>query len=191
MKTIGDVRIQSRQLIHKLVRSNKVELDDIRYIKYGTGSFPDKITTYTDPADGKEKTKRTPYQKDDIFIIFDVRFLPGIGGEVIGNSYRSHLPIELIINIYGDEAEDEVQYMIAQMSTFRFRNWLRKQGFSIKSEPNFEALDGRENMEWWIRRRAVFELNTEQIITYSDNDGLFGEFDEATTNVDVLEEGDM
>ena len=188
MKTIGNIRITSRELINRLVRRNKIEKNDIRFIKGGTGTFPTKITTYTDPNDQRQKTKTTPYSKDDLFIIYEVELMPAIGAEVIGDTYRSHLPFKIIFNIYGDESDDELQYMIAQMSTFEFRNWLRKKGLSLESEPDYQILDGRENLEWWIRRRVELNMNTEQKINYSKDNLPYAEFDEIEENIEIINE---
>lgn len=177
MKTIGQLKTTCREFIYRITRHDKIELNDIRSIKYETGTMPRKLVSYVDPIDGVTKQKESPYLNDDEFIIFDVIIRANKVSEYIGDQYRSLMPFTLIINIYGDEAADELEYMMANLTTFRTKTFLYNNGISIEKEPDeFQPLDGKENGIWWIRRRIEIELNTEQVIELSEND-LYDEFD--------------
>jgi len=175
MITISDLKITSRQFINLITRNAKIELNDIRTLKYETGVMPRKLVSYVDPNDNLTKQKETPYLNDDEFVIFDVIVEPTISGEVITiddkETYKSHMPFTLIINIYGDEASDELQYMMSRISTFSARHFLLANGISIAKEPNdWQVLDGKENGLWWIRRRVEIHMNAEQTIDISDDE---------------------
>lgn len=187
MTTIGELRIACRELLYRLVRQDKIQLNDIRYIKHDTGTMPRKLTNYVGD-DGLTKLKETPYLVTDEFIVFDVLISKNIAGELINNNYVSHMPFTLVVNIYGDEVQDELQYMLAKMSSFIVRDWLRKKKISLKSEPtSWDELDGKENGTWWKRRRFVLEMNTQQSIEYSQDD--FPLMDEIDFTLEVLEGG--
>jgi len=191
MITISDLKITTRQFINMITRDAKIELNDIRTLKYETGVMPRKLVSYVDPNDSLTKQKETPYLNDDEFVIFDVIVKPTKAGEVIGDEYKSHMPFVLIVNIYGDEASDEVQYMMSRISTFTVRNFLTLNGISIEKEPNdWQVLDGKENGLWWVRRRVEILMNTEQSIDISDPTGS-GEFDTIDTHVDNIEGVDV
>lgn len=190
MVTVSQLKAISRQLIYLLTRHDKIELNDIRTIKYETGTMPRKLVSYVDPNDGLTKQKETPYLNDDEFIIFDILVRAHIVSEYVGDQYRSMMPFTLIINIYGDEASDELQYMTSLLTTFQIKNYLYANGISLVKEPDeFQVLDGKENGTWWIRRRIELEFNTEQVIDLLHTD-LYSEFDTAQGNVTNLKDGE-
>jgi len=191
MITISELKITTRQFINMITRNTKIELDDIRTLKYETGVMPRKLVSYVDPNDNLTKQKETPYLNDDEFVIFDVIVKPTKAGEVVGDQYKSHMPFVLIVNIYGDEASDEVQYMMSRISTYAVRHFLIMNGISIEKEPNdWQVLDGKENGLWWVRRRVEILMNTEQSIDISDPTNT-GEFDTFETHVDNIEGVDV
>jgi len=182
MITISQLKTITRQLIYKITRNNKIELNDIRSIKFDTGVMPRKLISYID-VDGLTKQKESPYLNDDEFIIFDVIIRANKVSEYINNEYRSHMPFTLIINIYGDESPDEVEYMMSRLTSFQVKNYLYSNGISIEKEPEeFQILDGKENGIWWIRRRIEIQMNTEQVIDLSDLE-LYDEFDSVEGNI--------
>lgn len=188
MITISQLKTISRQLIYRLTRHEKIELNDIRNIKYDTGVMPRKLVSYIDPNDGLTKQKETPYLNTDEFIIFDVLIKANKVSEYVGTQYKSHMPFTLIINIYGDEAADELEYMMSLLTSFGVKSYLYENSISIKEEPEeFQILDGKENGIWWIRRRIEIELNTEQVIDMNTTD-LYDEFDSVVTNLSNLKE---
>lgn len=179
MITISQLKTIARQLIYNVTRHDKVELNDIRTIKYETGTMPRKLVSYVDPNDGLTKQKETPYLNDDEFILFDVVIKANKVSEYIGDQFRSLMPFTLIINIYGDESADELEFMMANLTTFSTKTFLYANGISIEKEPDeFQVLDGKENGIWWIRRRIEIEMNTEQVIDLNPVD-LYTEFDSA------------
>lgn len=186
MVTISQLKVFSKELIYMITRSNKIERNDIRLIKYETGTFPRKLIEYVDPNDGLTKYKETPYVNSDEFIIFDVIIDANLVSEVVNEQFRSHMPFSLIINIYGDEAADELANMMAKLSTFTVRNYLYQNGISLKEEPSeFQVLDGKENGIWWIRRRIEIKMNTEQVIDLFAEE-IREEFDNIEENVERL-----
>jgi hypothetical protein len=186
MIPISQLKIMSRELIDMITRSNKIEKSDIRLIKYETGTFPRKIIQFTDPNDGLQKFKESPYLNGDLFILFDVIVDANLVSEVVDNKFKSHMPFTLIVNLYGDEASDELNFMMAKLSTFKIRNFLYQNGVSLKEEPtDFQVLDGKENGNWWIRRRIEIKMNMEQVIDLSLND-LYQEFDTVEENIERL-----
>lgn len=177
MITTSQLKIIGRQFIHLITRDSKIELDDIRSIKYNTGVMPKKLISYVDPNDGLTKRKETPYLNDDEFVIFDLIVDANKASEYIGTEYKSLMPFTLIVNIYGDEAHDELQYMMAKLTSYRAKQFLYSNGISIVKEPTeWQVLDGKENGTWWIRRRIEIEFNTEQTIDLLQTD-LYDEFD--------------
>lgn len=185
MITSGELAIICREFIHMITRKDKIQLDDIRYFKSGTGTFPHKLTNYTDES-GITRRKTTPYLNTDEFILFDVLMLKNIAGEFINDNYVSHLPFTLIINLYGDDVQNELQYMMSKLTRFKTKEFLRKNKISIKEEPKeWEVLDGKENGSWWIRRRVEINFNAHQVIENDDNDSLY-EFDDIQINVETL-----
>lgn len=161
MKTIFQIREFSRRLIFELVDKDKVKLDDILYLKSLEGNFPRKLVG----------DKEVPYMHDDIFILFDVITTGNIDPEHINDSYRSLLPYNIIVNIYGIEAENIIQYMIYKLRLNKTFDFLYLHNTSILNLPEeAEVLDGIENNQYWIRRRLVLEMNTIQEIIITDND---------------------
>lgn len=186
MITISQLKIMSRELIDMITRTNKIEKNDIRLIKFETGTFPRKIIQFTDPNDGLQKFKESPYLNADLFILFDLIADANLVSEVVKNQFRSHMPFTLIINLYGDEASDELAFMMAKLSTFKVRNFLYQNGISLKEEPTeFQVLDGKENGNWWIRRRIEIKMNMEQVVDLNSNE-LYQEFDTAKENIERL-----
>lgn len=208
MITDGDLRILSRTLIRLLTRRNKVQLDDIRYAKNNEGMFPRKIVRtdkdgkvyrespsqlfadlYELDAINKSNTvelKETPYQRTDLFIIFDNQTMPNIISEVIDGELNTVMPFNLIINIYGDESADELQYMLSKMYNYKVTDWLRINKMSILREPNeWQILDGRENNIWWKRRRVVFELNIHQRFDTEEDDKEL-DIENIVSNLEVI-----
>ena len=187
MITISDLKITSRLFLNLITRDTKIELDDIRTLKYETGVMPRKLVSYVDPDDGLTKQKETPYLNDDEFVIFDVIVKPTIAAEVEGETYTSHMPFIIIVNIYGDEASDEIQYMLSKISTYTVRQFLLTNGMSIQKEPNdWQILDGKENGLWWVRRRVEILMNAEQSIDLTDST-LNGEIDTIDPNLENIE----
>lgn len=186
MVTTSQLKIICRQFINNITRSNKVQLNDIRSIKYDTGVMPRKLVSYVDPNDGLTKQKETPYLNDDEFIIFDLLVRGNKVSEYVGDQFRSHMPFTLIINIYGDEAADELEYMMAMLTSFSSKQYLYANGISIQKEPDdFQILDGKENGIWWIRRRIEIEMNVEQVIDLSE--GVSNtEFDTIEENKELI-----
>ena len=169
MITIGELKILSRTFLNMITRDDKIELNDIRTIKYETGVMPRKLVSYVDDNDGLTKQKETPYLVTDEFVLFDVIVKPLIASEVVGDDFKSHMPFTIVVNLYGDEVSDELQYMMAKISTFTVRHFLSTSGLSIEKEPNdWQVLDGKENGLWWIRRRIEILMNAEQTIDISD-----------------------
>jgi hypothetical protein len=190
MITITELKVISRQFLHMISRQNKLQLNDIRSIKYDTGTFPRKIVSYVDPNDGLTKQKETPYVNDDEFIIFDVIVKSNIASEVINDTFKAHMPFLLVVNIYGDEASDEIQFMMSKISTYTVRRFLNDYGVSIKEEPkDFEVLDGKENGTWVVRRRFEVNFNIEQSIQLSSNQTSI-EFDDVTFSIDEATRSD-
>lgn len=186
MITIGQLRTVSRLFLNLITRDTKIKLDDIRFLKFGTGVMPQKLIKSTDPVTNITTTKEVPYLNDDEFIIFDVIVKNNIASEVVNDQFKSHMPFTLIVNIYGDEASDELQYMMSRISNFSVRHYLTKSGFSIEKEPDdFQVLDGKENGIWWVRRRIEINLNTEQSIDISSTDGTY-EFDTVEHDTKIL-----
>jgi len=186
MVTISQLKVLSKELIYMITRSNKIERNDIRLIKYETGTFPRKLIDYIDPNDGLTKYKETPYVNSDEFVIFDVIIDANLVSEIVNEQFKAHMPFSLIINIYGDEATDELAHMMAKLSTFTVRNYLYQNGVSLKEEPTeFQVLDGKENGTWWIRRRIEIKMNTEQTIDLFPEE-LYEEFDTVEENVERL-----
>lgn len=191
MITISQLKTISRQFIYNITRHDKIELNDIRSIKFETGTMPRKLVTYIDPSDGLPKQKESPYLNDDEFILFDVIIKGNKVSEFVGDDYKSLMPFSLIINIYGDEAADELEYMMAHLTSYRSKNFLYSNGISIEREPEeFQVLDGKENGVWWIRRRIELDMNTEQTITLDSYD-TSDEFDSVTANTNNLGEVDV
>jgi len=187
MITISDLKITSRLFLNLITRDTKIELNDIRTLKYETGVMPRKLVSYVDPDDGLTKQKETPYLNDDEFVIFDVIVKPTIAAEVEGETYTSHMPFIIIVNIYGDEASDEIQYMLSKISTYTVRQFLLTNGMSIQKEPNdWQILDGKENGLWWVRRRVEILMNAEQSIDLTDST-LNGEIDTIDPNLENIE----
>lgn len=186
MVTISQLKVFSKELIYMITRSTKIERNDIRLIKYETGTFPRKLIEYIDPNDGLTKYKETPYVNSDEFVIFDVIIDANLVSEIINEQFKSHMPFSLIINIYGDEAADELAHMMAKLSTFTVRNYLYQNGISLKEEPSeFQVLDGKENNIWWIRRRIEIKMNTEQVIDLFAEE-LREQFDTVEENIEKL-----
>jgi len=187
MVTISQLKIICRQLIYDLTRHDKVELNDIRTIKYETGVMPRKLVSYIDPIDGLAKQKEIPYLNDDEFVIFDVLIKANKVSEFVNGQFKSHMPFTLIVNIYGDEAANELEYIMSRLTSFKIKNFLYANGISIEKEPDeFQVLDGKENGLWWIRRRIEIHLNTEQVIDLESED-LHHEFDSAEATIDEIE----
>jgi hypothetical protein len=190
MITITELKVISREFLRMITRQNKLQLNDIRSIKYETGTMPRKLVSYIDPNDGLTKQKETPYVNDDEFIIFDVIVKSNIASEVIDNTFKSHMAFLLAVNIYGDEASDEIQFMLSKISTYKVRKFLLDNKISIKEEPkDFEILDGKENGYWWIRRRFEINFNVEQSIQLPSSE-TSTEFDDATFSIDEATRSD-
>jgi hypothetical protein len=190
MITITELKVISREFLRMITRQNKLQLNDIRSIKYETGTMPRKLVSYIDPNDGLTKQKETPYVNDDEFIIFDVIVKSNIASEVIDNTFKSHMTFLLAVNIYGDEASDEIQFMLSKISTYKVRKFLLDNKISIKEEPkDFEILDGKENGYWWIRRRFEINFNVEQSIQLPSSE-TSTEFDDATFSIDEATRSD-
>lgn len=177
MITISQLKTICRQYIYKIVRHDKIELNDIRNIKFETGTMPRKLVSYIDPNDGLTKQKETPYLNNDEFILFDVLIRANKVSEYVGDHYRSLMPFTLVVNIYGDESPDELEYMMAHATTYSSKMFLYNNNISIEKEPDeFQILDGKENGIWWVRRRIEFNFNTEQDIKMLGEE-LYNEFD--------------
>jgi len=165
MITTGQLRIFATDFIKKLVRSDVVNSDDIRWLKSGNGVFPRKYV-WAGEVNNSE-FKETPYSPEDTFILFDILQGKNQAAERIGDIVYSQLPFTIIINVYGKAAEDELQHMLHSIHTYGVKLWLQSKKVSLVWEPeDFQILDGRENASWWIRRRFELKLNTQQEIEY-------------------------
>lgn len=188
MITTGQLRVFAKDFIGKLVDTDVVNLDDIRWLKSGNGIFPRKMIWAG--AVGASEFKETPYSPNDTFILFDILQDNNIASERIGDRVYSHLPFTMIINIYGSASEDQVQYMLASLHTYGTKLWLTSQKISLTWVPDdIQILDGRENASWWIRRRFELKLNTQQDIEYNSGLENGDEIDQVVRNVRFVNEG--
>ncbi len=181
MVKISQLRSVCRQFLYNITRHDKISLNDIRLIKYGTGVMPRKLIALdTDSS----KFKEVPYLNDDEFIVFDIIVNANTVSEYVGDQFRSLMPFTLVVNIYGDESSDELQYMMSRLTSFQAKNFLYSNGISIEKEPDeIQILDGKENGIWWVRRRVEIRLNTEQVINLTDID-MYHEFDTIEENIE-------
>lgn len=194
MITDGQLRIIARIFLDMLTRKDKLSIDDIRYLKSGQGVFPTKTVRYdntstvykpiidydkefTDEYDKiVEKTERIreiPYSAEDLFIIFQIQTKSNEAVEYRNDTIASLLPFDIIVNIYGNESPDELQYMLMRIHSDDVRSWLVDRNISIMSDPtDIAELDQIENQSWWIRRRFVLPMNMEQTLLMKDNSSV-------------------
>src|SRR5690606_38703844 len=157
--TTGQLRIQIKELI-KIISPNYIGNNDIRYLKNEEGTFPRKIVV--SPTNMND-VKEVPYTPQDTFILFDLIVEPFIDPEIINNRYKALLPFRVPINIYGNNSDNVIQEMIIKLRSAEFRNQLRMRKLSLQYEPtDYTVLDGRENNNWWIRRRIELRFNIQQ-----------------------------
>lgn len=169
MRTSGEIRIFAKKFIEQITRKEIVQREDIRWIKDRNGQFPLKFVWDGLPGDVNSTFKETPFSPNDTFVLFDVIEEKNMASEVIGSGVRSTLPFRIVINIYGNDSPNEVQYLLASLHKFVVRNWLAANKAMITEEPtNFDILDGRENAQWWIRRRVEIRMNMVQEITWEE-----------------------
>ncbi len=188
MITTGQLRIFAKDFIGKLVDTDVVELDDIRWLKSGNGIFPRKMIWAGEV--GNSEFKEETYSPNDTFILFDILQNKNIASERIGEIVYSHLPFTLIINVYGNASEDQVQHMLASLHTYGTRLWLQGQKITLKWVPeDIQVLDGRENASWWIRRRFELHLNTQQEIEYESGIEGGDDINLIARHVDFVDEG--
>lgn len=187
MITTGQLRILAVDIIRKITRTDIIQDSDIRYLKTGNGIFPRKMIWYGTEED--LQFKESPYLPSDTFILFDILQEKNIGAEPVGEKIQSLLPFKLIVNIYGEACEDEVQYMLARIHRFDVKAWLQQNKVSLKYEPTeFIVLDGRENATWWKRRRLEIFFNTQQEIEYYDDDNTIDDINSIKRNVRIIKE---
>lgn len=188
MITTGQLRIFVKDFIRKITRPDIVQADDIRYIKSGNGVFPRKMVWYgTAP---NLTFKETPFLPNDTFVLFDALQDVNKATEVLDTKIKSHLPFKIIINIYGENCEDEAQYLIASLHKYDVIFWLQKNKMSLVWVPEESTvLDGRENATWWKRRRIELKMNTQQEIDYySTEDTAVDDINLIVRNVRVSRE---
>ena len=187
MITTGQLRIFAKDFIRKISRPDIVQDDDIRYLKSGNGVFPRKFVWYGE-VDNRT-FKETPYLPDDTFILFDVLEEKTKANEVIGGKIYSQLPFKMIINVYGNNCEDEVQYMLAAIHRYDVKYWMQRNGITMTRETeDFQVLDGRENATWWKRRRFEIMFNTQQQIDYYIDDDKIDDIERIPKNVVIIKE---
>ena len=139
MITTGQLRIFATDFIKKLVRSDVVNSDDIRWLKSGNGVFPRKYV-WAGEVNNSE-FKETPYSPEDTFILFDILQGKNQAAERIGDIVYSQLPFTIIINVYGKAAEDELQHMLHSIHTYGVKLWLQSKKVSLVWEPeDFQIL---------------------------------------------------
>lgn len=171
MKTSGDIRIFANTFIGKLVRPDKISREDIRWVKDKNGQFPLKFVWDGKPGAQGSTYKEIPYLLDETFIVFDVIEEKNIASERIGNKITSKLPFRIIINVYGADSPAEIQYMMAKLHTFGIRSWLWANKAVIDSEPSdIIILDGRENAQFWIRRRIEIPMSMVQEFEWEEDE---------------------
>ena len=129
MISISQLRVFSRLFLNMITRDDMIKIDDIRYVKDGSGTMPTRLINEVNGT-----TKEVPYLNDDEFIVFDVIVNNNIASEVIDGKFKSHMPFTIVVNIYGDSSSDELQHMMSRISTFSVRNYLRKNNMSIMKE---------------------------------------------------------
>lgn len=174
MITVGYLRQVARELIWQLVDKNKMQYDDIRYVKGNGGVFPSRFVKHINPTTGKEEVKATPYlSESDTFVLFDVEPKDNIASEPFNEGVGSMWSFNLIINVYGRDSDYIIQYISAVLHAYSVKSWLLDQNISLMQIPSKpDLLDGFENNEWWIRRKLVLEMNISQIITLDGGDDL-------------------
>lgn len=187
MRTTGEIRILARNFIRTITDSKIIQDDDIRYLKSQNGVFPLKMV-WSGGSPGQGDFKETPYVPNDTFILFDVVNGKNTVQETIANKTTSRLPIKLIVNIYGEHAEDVVQYMLSRLFQYDVKAWLVAHKFSLTHEPEEVAiLDGRENAQWWKRRRIEFDLNIHQEFVIDEEVMFDYEINEIISTVEEVE----
>lgn len=191
MITDGQLRIISRIFLSLITRNNKLNIDDIRYLKSGQGVFPTKtqrydssssiikpiidydkdfVEEYTSLVEKTVQIKEIPYTAEDLFIIFQIQTKSNESVEYRDDTIASLLPFDIIVNIYGNESPDELQYMLMRIHSDDVRSWLTDRNISIMSDPtDIVELDQIENQSWWIRRRFVLPMNIQQTLLVKDD----------------------
>lgn len=170
MVTTGKLRVFAVDFIKKVTRPSVVQRDSIRWIKDKNGQFPMKFIWNGVPGMEGSTFKEAPFAPSDTFILFDVIEEKNIASEKIKDAIVSQLPFKVIINIYGDNAPDELQYLLSNLYKYEVRYWLQGLKISLTSEPSdIVILDGRENASWWIRRRIELNFNAQQTIKWVDD----------------------
>jgi hypothetical protein len=188
MVTTGQLRILVKDFLGQITNSEIISSDDIRWLKSGNGIFPRKLIWAG--VIGNSEFKETPYTPEDTFILFDILQEKNIATERIGDRVISMLPFKLVVNVYGKNAEDQVQYMLGSLHTYYTRLWLTSNKISLKWEPDeFQILDGRENASWWIRRRFELFFNTEQNLEYVSGFSDGDEINSVDYNRIIIREG--
>lgn len=187
MITTGQLRVFAKDFIRKITRPDIVQTDDIRYIKSGNGVFPRKMIWFgTAP---NREFKESPFLPNDTFVLFDVLQDINRATEVVNDKIKSHLAFKIIINIYGEGCEDEVQYLLASLHKYEIKYWLQKNKITLTWVPEeFQILDGRENATWWKRRRIELLLNTQQEVDYYGEDKTVDDIERIPKNVVIIKE---
>lgn len=168
------LRIISRNFLNLITRDDKLRLDDIKWVKGNQGVFPTKFIKESGTS------KEVPYLNTDLLVTFDVLMRSNIGTEKNNEGVTSILPFELQVNIYGQEAHDEIQFMIMNLYSNETKRYLYDHKLSLEYEPTeFHYLDGLENGRWYTRRSFSFDMNIEQNILF--------EKDHIDTRIDNIE----
>jgi len=184
MLTTGQLRILTRDFIRKITRPTIVQDADIRYLKSGNGVFPKKYVWFGES--NNLQFKESPFLPDDIFILFDVLQLPNKAAELVNDKIQSSLPLQVIINIYGEACEDELQYLRATLHRYDVKLWLQKNKLTLEWVPeDFQILDGRENATWWKRRRIELKLIAQQEVEYYGDDDTYDDIESIKRNTTI------
>lgn len=171
MITTGYLRQMAREFLWKLVDHEKMEYDDIRYVKGNGGVFPHRIVKHRNATTGLEEVKKTPYlPESDTFILFDIVPLDNVANEPENDKITSGWNFNLIIHIYGRDADYISQRIRAFLQVYSVKEWIRDQNINIREiPPTSDILDGFENQQWWIRRKITLEMVISQIINIDED----------------------
>lgn len=183
MITISILRQIMRQLLWKIVDQEKIEYDDIRYLKADAGQFPMRITK--NKIGNKEEIKTVPYiPESDNFILFDVVPKENTAYESSEKGSSSMWSFDLVVNLYGRDSDSFVQFMIVYLQHYEVTKWLNEQLISVFKLPDeINVVDGFENQQWWMRRRFVINLNIAQSVDFKEKDKLI-QIDRVNINVE-------
>lgn len=164
MKVLSQMRIAIVDFIYAMSNQSILAKQDIRYVKPSSGAVIRKIVT-TIADNGKEQTVETPYQASDNYITYDLTISDTTAVEQIGDKVTSMLTLHLQVVVIGKDADQQIQTMLAKMSSVEYDIWRASYQYSILQLPeNIEPDDVFHNQEWWIRRKFDMYFTTSQEI---------------------------